>query len=240
MVKLICLLGVIGSGKTYRAEKLVKEEGFIHINFADELREISWEILKWRPKNEQEYEDFKNGLIYISSMDGRVNGRQFLQNLGMSIRKRYPNFFTECWRAKAIHILETDTSVVCSDLRFINELEYVLDIQCSNINYCSLNKEFIFCDYRSNRYKANDNHESERLAQGILIDGYKDGDRLYYNYFKNYKKERRLNKMARVLISLPEVLLKKIDEIVKKDYGIRSEFIRQACREFIARYKKES
>lgn len=46
--------------------------------------------------------------------------------------------------------------------------------------------------------------------------------------------------MAKILISLPTNLLIKIDEIVKKEYGIRSEFIRQACREFIAKYKKEN
>ena len=184
MSKLTCLVGVIGGGKTCRGEKVVKKEGFIHINFADELREVAWDILEWRPQNEQEYEDFKLGKINILGF-GYINGRKFLQNLGTAIKKRDPHFWVRCWEIKLKWLLIEGKDIVCSDLRFKNELIFALNLDISRISCYNLNKDFIFCNYKSKRYDSINEHESEKLAQIILKDGYKDGDILNICYLRN-------------------------------------------------------
>lgn len=189
MTELICFIGCIGSGKDYQAKKLVKK-GYTQINFADSLREMAWDILGWTPANEEEYEAFKNYSIFLNPSffttpnrdSGHMligsctafTGRQFLQNLGSTLRKRDSYFWVALWADKVYSNLPQNA--VCSDLRYSNELKAacIFDITV----------KFIFCDYKSDRYNCTDTDKTEKLAQRILADGYNDGDELPEGYIR--------------------------------------------------------
>jgi hypothetical protein len=151
-----CFIGIKGSGKGYQCN-ILKKQGYIQIDFADELKAMCWDILGWTPENDKEYEDFKLGKIYIDGF-GYVNGRKFLQNLGTeAIRKRDPEFW--CWEwNKKVEKYFYNTNICCSDLRFLNELKMARYFDA----------EFYFVNYKSERYDCTDTHESERLAQFLL------------------------------------------------------------------------
>ena len=194
MSKLLCLIGVMGSGKDYRAKQFIKDSetfgySMVHVNFADELREMMWDLLNWKPKNDEEYEYFKKGSIvdlgyaerlfdpYVYSIS--LTGRQLLQRMGTEvIRKRDPYFFVNQWKNKVDSLLCENKNVVCSDLRFINELKAAFNVAGNT----KTKKEFIFCNYISDRYDATNTHESEQLAQRILSDNYKDGELIDISY----------------------------------------------------------
>jgi len=179
MAKIVCFIGVQGSGKDYRCKKLIKQ-GLKQINFADALRDITWDALGWQPGIDADYERFKDLNIELKTNYNRVinslTGRQFLQNLGTeAIRSRFPDFWVDLWRQKVLKVFP-DNNICCSDLRFINELQTAYGFNKSI---------FIFCNYKTIRYKADDLHESERLAQRILSDRFKDGDRLPIKYIES-------------------------------------------------------
>ena len=183
---LIAFLGCIGAGKDFNAKKLI-EKGYVQINFADDLRDMCWEILRWKPANEQEYEAFKtrylSGLYedsieineegeeetfgYAEEPFGlKLTGRQVLQHLGASLRDRDPEFWVKCWTNKVKKALSENKKVVCSDARHVNEIQAVMD----------LGGTAKFCNYLSSRYSNTDPHISEALAQGLLKIGFVDGD----------------------------------------------------------------
>ena len=77
MKKIIGFCGVIGSGKDYNADKLVKE-GYVKVNFADVLKKIVFKMLKI--ENNFNYEVFKETYwnpVYKNLAS--LNGRDFLQ-----------------------------------------------------------------------------------------------------------------------------------------------------------------
>ena len=197
MPKVVCNIGVIGSGKNFRAKQLV-DQGYVQINFADNLRELAWEILGWRPFLKEDYEKFKKRSI-VFTIDGDINditGREFLQNLGSAMRKRNADYLSDPWFDSVYKKLSENKNVVCSDLRALNELKAALDFLQETLHndgsysstWALCDVEFIFCDYRSERYNATNSHESEHLAQRILKDGHKDGDILSIEYLQGLLK----------------------------------------------------
>lgn len=170
MSNVTCFIGVLGSGKDHQSRKLVKE-GYVQINFADELREMAWSILGWRPENDLEYDWFKKGQIYVPNY-GEINGRIFLQNIGSTMRKKDINYWVKCWIDKASLEVNKGNKVCCSDCRFLNEIRYAL----------RLGSNFIFCNYKSSRYDDKNTHESEHLAQRFLKEGFKDLQEIEKSY----------------------------------------------------------
>lgn len=188
MSRLVAYLGVQGSGKDFSANKLIKQ-GYVKVAFADALRDMAWDVLGWTPQNDHSYEWFKrlpiDKRVYINdteehklkllaiqsiSIKEDITGRQFLQNLGVAMRSRDPNFWVMVAVSKIQKILEEGERVVVTDARFDNEIQSLK----------SLGSKFIFCDYRSSRYNATDTHESEALAQRLLAEGYKDGQEVVF------------------------------------------------------------
>ena len=84
-MKIKVYIGVIGSGKDFMAKK----ETDVQLSFADALREEVWEMLGWKPKTPEEYEEFKSQkwklpgdrLYYFT-------GRDILQRYGTDIRRK--------------------------------------------------------------------------------------------------------------------------------------------------------
>lgn len=220
---LVVFLGVQGSGKNYQCN-LLKKEGYVLVDFADELRSIAWDILGWKPRPEyydRDYEWFKElkidqiELIHkctdkqinyyfevkqkleILESDFPLTGRLFLQNLGTkAIRSRHPSFWVDEWKYKAERLLNEGYKVCTSDCRFVNEV-----VTCHE-----LNAKLIFCNYKSDRYNSEDTHESEQLAQ-LLLKTYKLQDKqeidpYIINILKDYSKKRKAHSFRGEDISL--------------------------------------
>lgn len=172
-IKTVFYIGVIGSGKDYRADRYVSENpGSVKLAFADPLREIVWDILEWKPSSDKEYQEFKS-LVFRSGIVTfpLFNGRNILTGLGEAIKKHDPYFFANRFVQRVSELEEEGyTTVVCSDLRFPVELEAIFD------NEMFETSEFIFCDYRSDRYNPSFDDISERMAQSLFEYGLKDGD----------------------------------------------------------------
>ena len=54
-IKVIGFAGVLGAGKSFQGNLLVKNEGYYETALADCLRDCAWHILNWKPKNQEEY-----------------------------------------------------------------------------------------------------------------------------------------------------------------------------------------
>jgi len=193
MNKLISFVGVMGSGKDYRAKKYIEENPKTkHINFADELREMAWDILGVKFVGE-EYDKFKEGTLnfqyfeqYAEDAEQLVTGREFLQHLGTeALRKRDCNFWVKCWVKKVQEALNDGYDVVCSDLRFDNELRFALGINYSANLHTPAVPYFVFCNYISDRYDSINTHESEKFAQTLLKDGFNDGEEITIEYLRD-------------------------------------------------------
>ena len=60
MKEIICNVGVVGSGKDFHAKRLKNYLNYYHINFADAIRNATWELINWKPTDNIEYERFKS------------------------------------------------------------------------------------------------------------------------------------------------------------------------------------
>ncbi len=171
--KIYGFIGVIGSGKNYRCQELLDyDSNYVKVDFADALREMMWDILCWYPANDRIYERFKNGYEYIDIMGAFANGRELLQRFGQTMRKHDKNFWVNAWAKKVDKLLSMGYNIVISDIRHENELTALKRfLHRAEVNV-------IFCDYKSERYDANNNHISEKLAQSYLNNGYIDGDKI--------------------------------------------------------------
>jgi len=126
MSHLICFIGRNGSGKTYRANQLVKNENYVKISMSDSLRELAWKTLGRRPESDKEYDKFKNRFICdfeISHskdygvdypfMSFEITGRQFLQNLGQGCKDLFgEDFWVKQWEKSIQDIWNTPNSTL--------------------------------------------------------------------------------------------------------------------------------
>ena len=147
--------GVIGSGKTYNAENLVKFRGYTKVSFADALRDVAFTSLHI-DKDKIDYRDFKSEEIYKG-----VTFRNYLQSLGDGIRKYDPDYFTKA----TIKTIDSIKGGICiDDLRFGNEFKMLYDY-CKSHN---VNLVVYYCNYDSHCKDEKSEHASERMAQHFL------------------------------------------------------------------------
>lgn len=189
-------IGVIGSGKNFQQERLVKQ-GFVPLDFKDALLDMASDLVGYDVRTNYEY--FKYNLVgltvpvprdhramqrqpahqvtdrIIVDYPAAMTGRMLLQRLGTEVmRKRDPDYWANAWYDEARHHVVAGKSIVVADCRFHNEVEYIKRTAA----LVGTKAKFIFCDYRSSRYNATTHHESERMAQELLSLGYKDGQEL--------------------------------------------------------------
>ena len=170
LLRIYGFVGVQGAGKTYNANKLVQEEGFVNVSFADCLRNMAWKILNWTPENAEQYDLFKKGLIAIPNF-GRIDGRKFLQILGDSMRQVDSEFWVKQWRNTVEDYISMGyDKICCDDIRYPNEL-----LMLFSYNW-KAEVKVKFVDYHSERYDCNNEHISEKMAQTLLKMGYKADD----------------------------------------------------------------
>ena len=172
-MKINVYIGVIGSGKDYRA----KQDCDMQLAFADQLREDVWKMIGWKPKTPEEYERFKKSVFipadFVSwSLLGYkypiFTGRDLLQRYGTEVRRAED---TDHWGKRLIDNLAllgsagTET-VGITDCRFDNEIRRLIKFK-KDADYLGIDVqlEFIHTDFKSDRYNATSEYESEKLAQ---------------------------------------------------------------------------
>lgn len=188
--KIYGFVGVIGSGKSYNAEKIVKESigrKVIYGDFSEGIRDTVIKILTGNATKidctSQFYswwkqQKFTVPLPFIKNNCEIVTGRQLLQRTGEHLKylagediwARYTtNYVVKQWLSLSKKEAE-ECNVIFGSLRFACEAKSLFEV--SKI----LEKEvkIIFCDYHSPTYEIND-HVSEHFAQFFLNQGCKDG-----------------------------------------------------------------
>jgi hypothetical protein len=118
VMPVVCLKGGKGHGKTTAAQALI-ERGFIHINFADPLKEACRAIfgLTWEEMEDSELKEKKlDRWPFLSP-------REIMQHVGTELFRAWlPETWTRAW---AQRVADADRlgarGVVCSDMRFPNE-----------------------------------------------------------------------------------------------------------------------
>ena len=171
--EIVAFIGRAGSGKDYQCN-LLKEKGFVKLAFADALRDIAFSSFDIPYEfGMQRYEEMKakEDCIKVVTEDSlhKLNFRQFLEYLGTQGIRKYDNDF---WcRALIKTLTDKQYKKVCiSDMRFINEYLYVKKFAEEN----GYGLKLIFCNYRSDRYQDNNNHDSAKLANYFATHGYQD------------------------------------------------------------------
>lgn len=173
VVNIYAFCGVMGSGKGYECQKLIDNKNFIKIDFADSLREMVWSMFNWRPLNDEQYDLFKKGQFDVPGY-GKLDGRLILQRVGALMREIDNDFWVKEWKKTIDNAISMGyNDICCSDVRYDNEVEMIKSFGWK------ANVKIQFCDFHSDRYNAESNHESEAMAQRLLKEGYKDGDLIY-------------------------------------------------------------
>ena len=200
LIEILAFNGVIGSGKTFQTE-IFKEQGYININFADELKEMVWKLIGWKPKNEEEYTQFKNThfinelanlTILNKSIDSHIKftGRDILERYGQQIRNHNPDFFCDILKNKLVKLnwqdKRIDYKVVISDVRYINEAAMLL---------YEFNTKLLFCNFKSNRYDSDNNHESQLMSKYFIEQKFKNFQQITYDDIVKYEKIMETGKL---------------------------------------------
>lgn len=200
--KLVGLSGVMGSGKTFRRNELIKQ-GFVPIDFKDELIRLAEDILGY--KITDNYDLFKETVLgctipgipmtedvqrlaskrFLQQFPNAVTGRIFLQRLGTeAMRTRDSDYWIKAWNKKVTAALKERKSVVTADVRFQNEVDAIYSFRLQS--FAPIDVCVIFCDYKSERYNADSDHPSEMMAQNLIQLGLKDGDAVPYRGMETY------------------------------------------------------
>jgi hypothetical protein len=181
MKEIIGLVGVIGSGKTYQRDLLVKK-GFVAIDFKDELIDMCEDLVGYGIRDN--YDKFKESIVGMEPLNAReytrsypmaMTGRRLLQRLGTDVmRNRDPEYWIKAWHRKALVALGQGKSVAVADVRFENEVDEILRLGKDLPD--QVKTRIVFCNYHSHQYNDKSNHESEKLAQSLIRLGLKDQD----------------------------------------------------------------
>lgn len=185
------LVGVIGSGKSYRAEQIqidskAEDRPCIVGDFSEGIRQTLMNIFTGHDVTidvtSREYSYWKNldfNVPIPAQKDEKISGRLLLQRCGEYLKNLAGKSVWADWTLNDITNklmgLSSEEAVraniVFGSLRFLDEAKNVLLLG----KLTKKEVRIIFCDYKSGSYELND-HESEKLARYFVTDGYKDGD----------------------------------------------------------------
>lgn len=177
-IELVCLIGPMGSGKDYRAKEYEKN-GYAKVSFADYLRSTCWNLLLWKPEDEEQYRKFKEEPFGPSS----ITGREFMFSVESLLKECHgDSIFAR--RTVELIVHHYSNKIVISDLRFESEYKTIINTFA--------NVKFIFCNYKSDHYELR-KIESEKMAVRFAEIGYRDGQELNEKDFENlWKKPEEL------------------------------------------------
>lgn len=143
--------GPIGSGKDYEAKKLIDNDRFVQVNFADPLLEDLWALLKWVPLNHEDYENFKTMQI-----NDNCTGRDLIKNFGETMKKLHgENYWLTKWHKKIYSLIcKGYKRFVVSDVRFEKDFNAIRNF----------NGKIFFTRHESEKFYLNRNADSEKIA----------------------------------------------------------------------------
>jgi len=179
MIDITALMGLPGSGKDTMANELASEIENSHIiSFAEPLRDMAWEVLKWKPKSENDYRTFKEGKSAVLP-GGFDSGREFLEVLSDSVKSR---FGQDCFiklldqKIKSLDIEDEVVNIFIPDLRMPREFSYITSFENSKIIWCNY-KEVQFDYSLEKKYKHNSQVETLTMLYKLnLQDRNKHGE----------------------------------------------------------------
>ena len=205
--EIVGFVGVIGSGKNYQKDLLLKE-GYVGLDFKDELLRMASDLVGFDVT--KDYEAFKKYVVgitepanpkmislekesqnrkFLKMFPKAMTGRALLQRLGTeAMRKRDPNYWVNAWSKQAEVIIDAGRSIACADVRFQNEVDAIR----KTAGYLRVNFRVIFCDYRSERYDATSTHPSEALARAYVETGVRDLTVLCHDDFVTHTRRKSL------------------------------------------------
>lgn len=168
-LQVIGLIGVIGSGKSFFAQEYVKQ-GYFELPMAKPIKEILSSLFK-----ADFFDDSAKDQVFNLN-DEQFTGRKLMTKLGDEMRAKNPYFWANAWKSDAEKLVAYDDCfyIIVPDVRYKEEIEVIYDTSDHNA------ERFIFCNYRSNRYNADNDYKSEKLAQHLLKKGLKHGHELNY------------------------------------------------------------
>ena len=180
-MKINVYIGCIGSGKDYRA----KQDCDIQLAFADQLREDVWKMIGWKPKTQEEYEAFKNA-VFSASPDALsfgvgpiFTGRNILERYGSLMKETHGENYWSNILIKKLELLTYPNNYVIgiSDCRFLVESNNLIKF-AKRVNKLGhdIQLEFIHTDFKSDKYNATSEHESEKLAQQFAGKVFAEGE----------------------------------------------------------------
>lgn len=195
--KIYGLVGVIGGGKSYRAEQLqvdaaCAERPMIMGDFSEGIRQTLMNIFTGNNRGIQldgsvyaQWKEMPQSIFVPTSGNGvlpdsyLVSGRQMLQRTGEFLKTLAGKDVWARWTSLDVICRWADLPVeqahacdiVFGSLRFDCEAEALFQVAAST----SKEVEIIFCDFKSDRYEIND-HVSEHFAQYFLHKGCQDGE----------------------------------------------------------------
>jgi len=176
-LQVIGLIGVIGSGKSFLAQEYVKQ-GYVELPMAKTLKDILSIVLGV----DFHQEEVKKMVFDLPN--GKFNGRELLIKLGDEVRAENPYFWANAWKNSATDVLDSKRSIVIPDVRYTEEIVVIskvtLQVTKSFFYGIPIEERFIFCNYKSDRYNADNDYKSEKLAQHLLKKGLKHGHELNY------------------------------------------------------------
>jgi len=198
--RIVAHVGVIGSGKDYQSDKLVRDHGFVRLDFKDALIDMCSDLVGHDIR--EYYDAFKRHSVGLPYYDDNsimrqiawqddaeflrrypsvMTGRVLLQRLGTDVmRKRDPEYWVKQFKTRAHEIFMEGRSIACADCRFPNEIDAILGGKHA--------PEIKFCDYKSPRYDPFSSHGSERMAQKLLAMGLRDGEAITLHHFRDMVK----------------------------------------------------
>lgn len=197
--KIYGFVGVIGGGKSYRADKLIqqcKAEGRTVVmgDFSEGIRRFAMGMLAGVPRPidilSKEYSDWKNEefdmpLPFADQKKVTLTGRQILKNIGEGFKEAFgPAIWagwTENYIVDTLNKIGPDMTeeegdaltIVFGSVRFPVEAQVLFNLA----EQMGREVEIIFCDYKSSVYELFP-HVSEKFAQRFIEMGYNDGDNI--------------------------------------------------------------
>lgn len=199
--KIYGLVGVIGGGKSYRAEQLqvdaaCAERPMIMGDFSEGIRQTLMNIFlgknkevylngnaykKWKETDMELFLPFFEPFGKENLATTNLNGRELLQHTGEFLKTLAGEDVWARWTSLDVLrkwvVLPDEQAHACDivfgSLRFDCEAEALFQVAAST----NKEVEIIFCNFKSDRYEIA-NHVSEHFAQYFLHKGCQDGENI--------------------------------------------------------------
>lgn len=154
-MKITLICGVIGSGKDYTANQL-QIDNWNRLKFADILHNMAFFIIPYR----MPYDEWKI----------LPKNRLFLQRQGDLLKEIYGEDFFAQWISEEI-IKNCENEDIESKDFVISDFRFPYEYETIKKNFPKAEIQIYLADYHSERYDANNDHCSEKMAQKLLKSG---------------------------------------------------------------------